>query len=118
MKPGDGRRTRRKTPLQDRLAARTTPEPNSGCHLWTGVVNHHGYGMIGLGERRAGIDRTHRVSWRLAFGEIPPGLMVLHRCDTPSCVNPTHLFLGTAADNTADMVRKGRGKLFPRVTEA
>lgn len=84
------------------------PEPNTGCLLWMGGTNEHGYGIIGLGTREQGTDRTHRVSWRLHRGEIPPGANVLHRCDTPACVNPAHLFLGTLSDNSRDMVTKGR----------
>lgn len=58
----------------------------------------------GSAERRA-----HRLAWELANGPVPAGQFVLHRCDNPPCARPDHLFLGTAADNTADMRSKGRG---------
>lgn len=62
------------------------------------------YGVFALnGERRA-----HRVAYTLAFGPIPKGMWVLHRCDNPPCCNPKHLFLGTRRDNIDDMIRKGR----------
>ena len=84
------------------------PEPNSGCWLWWGVVNGAGYGRIGLGSRKQGMDFAHRVAYRLFRGEIPEGQHVLHRCDTPLCANPDHMFLGSRVDNMQDCSAKGR----------
>jgi len=81
------------------------PEPNTGCFLWTGTTTG-GYGRVRRGKRT---HYAHRVAYELLVGPIPEGVCVLHRCDTPPCVNPAHLFLGTIADNNQDMVQKGRG---------
>jgi hypothetical protein len=82
---------------------------NPDCWIWIGSRNSGGYGR--WARRMAGRIHTfaaHRFAFELAYGPIPTGLHVCHRCDTPSCVNPSHLFVGTADDNRRDMVSKGR----------
>jgi hypothetical protein len=80
-----------------------------GCWLWTASKRNKGYGAFSYTlDNKMIQDRAHRFSYRLHVGEIPPGLFVLHHCDTPACVNPAHLFLGTNQDNVLDMHAKGR----------
>ena len=85
------------------------PEPNSGCWLWNRGLNAYGYGSISIGKKNEG---AHRFSYKLHKGEVPQGKWVLHKCDVNSCVNPDHLFLGTAKENYDDMVAKGRKAKF------
>jgi len=75
------------------------------CWFWTAYTNPSGYGMIRNGKWMA---LAHRVSWTLANGRIPDGKQVLHHCDVRFCVNPSHLYLGTNADNIRDKVARGR----------
>lgn len=77
----------------------------SGCWLWPLKHPWTGYGYLNLHGKQYG---AHRYSWKLFNGEFSEELDVLHSCDTPNCVNPEHLFLGSQRDNMLDMVNKGR----------
>lgn len=92
--------------IQERLDRHSIPEPNSGCILWTATVGSHGYGIFSYGGRPG--FTAHRASYEANKGPIPPGMHVCHKCDVPSCINPDHLFVGTARDNMRDMFAKGR----------
>lgn len=89
----------------DRFESNFIPEPMSGCWLWLNHTNETGHGSFRMDGKR---PSAHRASYELNVGPVPDGLCVRHRCDTPSCVNPDHLELGTWADNNADRSRRGR----------
>jgi hypothetical protein len=92
--------------LLDRLLNKVLIDQHTGCWEYQGGKNNMGYGFIRDGKR---MRTTHRVSYEEHYQTvIPYGLVVMHSCDNPSCVNPHHLSLGTHKDNTHDMLRKGR----------
>lgn len=97
------------TPLAVRFWSKVDKGEADECWLWRGTTIAHGYGVILRHGEHGPSVRAHRVAWELTNGEIPDGLLVCHSCDVRRCCNPSHLFLGTHADNTKDMMNKGRG---------
>ncbi len=87
---------------------------SSGCWEWTASKHRQGYGRLRLGKKGGKTLQAHRVSYELFNGPIPDGVLVCHVCDNPSCVNPTHLFLGTHKDNMTDKYNKGRQGELPK----
>lgn len=84
-----------------------SPITETGCHIYLcGVpTNHGGHVQVKFDGKRI---MAHRMAWELVNGEIPKNMLVLHKCDVPSCVNVEHLFLGTVRDNMNDRGAKGR----------
>lgn len=80
---------------------------DNGCNIFVGSKDGWGYGQL-YWEKR--LRLAHRVCWEAHNGPIPAGMLVLHRCDNPACINPDHLWLGTNDDNMADMQAKGRAR--------
>jgi len=92
-----------------RLEQYTSIDHASGCHLWIGP-KREGYGRLKIQGKMIGV---HRLVYSMSKGEIPSGMLVCHSCDTPACVNPEHLFLGSDKDNSDDKVSKGRQARCP-----
>lgn len=98
--------------VRERIEARVERIPIAGCWIWTAQLNGAGYGVFGIRQAGQSVPvRAHRLSYEAYLGPVPEGLFVLHRCDTRSCVNPAHLFVGTQRDNIQDMIAKGRSKM-------
>lgn len=106
----------RSRPLADRFWAKVNKDgpvprhaPDLGpCWIWTGATDSSGYGKLGLGKRGDGLAKASHISWALHYGSFPGVLDVCHACDSPLCVRPSHLWLGTGTDNIRDAQRKGR----------
>jgi hypothetical protein len=91
--------------LSARLEHYSERVTESGCQIWMGALNHQGYGRVGVGNE---VVLAHRAAYELAYGPIPADVCILHRCDVPPCINFRHLFAGSRAVNSADMVEKSR----------
>ena len=96
----------RQLPFWERVEAQTIISKNK-CHEFTGSKDDCGYGRI---NKDGKLVRVHRAVYERLHGEIPKGLVILHKCDNPACINPDHLALGTQGDNIKDMFDKGRNK--------
>lgn len=97
--------------LEERFWRHVARRSAGECWPWTGKRRSaNGYGIIQIGGKGSKSTGAHRVSFELHKQAIPPGLVVMHTCDNPECVNPDHLALGTYQDNMADMWSKGRGR--------
>lgn len=98
----DGRPT---ATVHERFMSQVSPEPMSGCWLWSGPSkNNFGHGAFKLGNRASKVEYAHRFSYSMHNGEIPLGKVVRHICNNPACVNPLHLALGTKKDNAFDKI--------------
>lgn len=104
--PGHFARTQGKKPILERFWSKVTiPADIDKCWEWMAGQKNFGYGAF-KGEGKT--VQAHRFSWELANGPITDNSYVLHKCDNPKCVNPSHLYLGTHADNTRDMMDRKR----------
>src|SRR3990167_10773640 len=96
----------RKRTLSEKFWKKVEKRGIDDCWLWIGAKKDRRYGHMLHNYQNIG---SHRISWLIHHGNIPNNLWVLHKCDNPSCVNPNHLWLGTAKDNSQDRESKNRG---------
>lgn len=98
-------------PLEDRFWSSVIRAGAEDCWIWNKSKDRKGYGKFGYGSMKDGtrrIEVASRMAWTLSNGPIPKGMFVCHKCDNPPCCNPSHLYLGTCADNLKEMHTKGR----------
>ena len=93
------------TTARERFFEKVERDATTDCWNWTGTIDRGGYGKLKVDGK---MERAHRFSFHTFNGAIPSGNVVLHKCDNPRCVNPSHLSVGTHADNVTDMFAKGR----------
>ena len=113
---GHNRRVIEKVPLGERFWQKVFVQSPDECWEWQGYTNDSGYGQFRCGN--GALLRAHRISYEIHKGAIPDGLIILHKCDNPRCVNPDHLSVGTHADNIHDMDQKGRRINSPHYGES
>lgn len=100
-----------KDPVERFLARIKLPAHLHDCWEWEGGCSNTGYGSFGVGDKNT---TAHRFSYEHFKGPVPEGMCICHSCDNRKCVNPRHLWLGTHANNTEDMVKKGRANGAPK----
>lgn len=100
------RRDTRELTLDD-IRERVAFAPN-GCWMWQGALNSRGYPCVRIGGRAGRTVSVHRLVVELVAGPIPAGMLACHHCDTPACVNPAHLYVGSHVDNARDKIERGR----------
>jgi hypothetical protein len=103
------------TTVQENFWGNVSIDKDDKCWEWKRGRRKSGYGKLWYNGKTT---LAHRVAWLKTYGPIPEGLCVLHKCDNPPCVNPSHLFLGTNKDNSRDKENKGRGNTAPGTAAA
>lgn len=108
--------------MLERFEEKFIPVTESGCWIWTAGTHNRGYGHFHTGrkdQRRGKCEMAHRLAYELYHGYRPkPNECVCHKCDTPLCVNPAHLFIGSHRDNMEDMANKGRSGRHATIPES
>lgn len=107
--------SRTETP-EESLLRRVEFDTNGGCWLWTGTFGRRCYGVFYHTASGMGRTTAHRASYRVFVGPIPSGMLICHKCDIPSCINPAHLYAGTPLDNARDFSERGKRTVKRKLT--